>query len=100
MVTVLAALASAVVLVLVTRLTRWGRQFRRLAYPYFSPRAGQGWGPLVNLLAVITLVIARRSSGAIWENSRGGLAPTATTVLRRPLMMHAISMNFALVAVV
>ena len=40
-VTVLALLGSAIVLALVTRLTRWGRQFRRLAYPYFAPRGGQ-----------------------------------------------------------
>jgi vitamin B12/bleomycin/antimicrobial peptide transport system ATP-binding/permease protein len=57
-VTVLALLGSAVVLALVTRLTRWGRQFRRLAYPYFSPRGGQGLGPLVTLVAVIALTIA------------------------------------------
>jgi putative ATP-binding cassette transporter len=57
-VTVLALLGSAVVLALVTRFTRWGRQFRRLAYPYFSPRGGQGLGPLVTLVAVIALTIA------------------------------------------
>jgi vitamin B12/bleomycin/antimicrobial peptide transport system ATP-binding/permease protein len=56
-VTVLAVLGSAVVLALVVRVTRWGRQFRRLAYPYFVPRGGQGWGPLLNLLAVIALAI-------------------------------------------
>jgi vitamin B12/bleomycin/antimicrobial peptide transport system ATP-binding/permease protein len=57
-VTVLALLGSAVVLALLTRFTRWGRQFRRLAYPYFSPRGGQGLGPLVTLVAVIALTIA------------------------------------------
>jgi vitamin B12/bleomycin/antimicrobial peptide transport system ATP-binding/permease protein len=57
-VTVLAVLATALVLALLVRLTEWGRQFRRLAYPYFSPRGGQGWGPLLNLLAVIALAIA------------------------------------------
>jgi putative ATP-binding cassette transporter len=57
-VTVLAVLVSAVVLALLVRLTEWGRQFRRLAYPYFSPRGGQGWGPLLTLIAVIALAIA------------------------------------------
>jgi putative ATP-binding cassette transporter len=57
-VTVLALLGSAIVLALVTRLTRWGRQFRRLAYPYFAPRGGQGLGPLLTLTAVIALTIA------------------------------------------
>jgi len=57
-VTVLAVLGTAVALALVTRFTVWGRQFRRIAYPYFAPRGGQGWGPLVTLLAVIALAIA------------------------------------------
>jgi vitamin B12/bleomycin/antimicrobial peptide transport system ATP-binding/permease protein len=57
-VTVLAVLASALVLAVVVRFTEWGRQFRRLAFPYFGPRRGQGWGPLLNLLAVIALAIA------------------------------------------
>ena len=56
--TVLALLGSAIVLALLTRLTRWGRQFRRLSYPYFSPRGGQGLGPLLTLIAVIALAIA------------------------------------------
>ena len=57
-VTVLALLGSAIVLTLLTRLTRWGRQFRRLSCPYFSPRGGQGLGPLLTLVAVIALTIA------------------------------------------
>ena len=57
-VTVLAVLATAIALALVTRFTQWGRQFRRIAYPYFAPRGGQGWGPLLTLLAVIALAIA------------------------------------------
>ena len=57
-VTVLAIFGAAVALALVTRITVWGRQFRRIAYPYFAPRGGQGWGPLVTLLAVIALAIA------------------------------------------
>ena len=57
-VTVLAVLGAAVALALVTRFTVWGRQFRRIAHPYFAPRGGQGWGPLLTLLAVIALAIA------------------------------------------
>ena len=57
-VTLLAVLGSAIALVLVVRLTQWGRQFRRLAFPYFAPRGGQGWGPLWTLLAVLALAIA------------------------------------------
>jgi vitamin B12/bleomycin/antimicrobial peptide transport system ATP-binding/permease protein len=55
-VTVLAVLGAAIALALLTRLTQWGRQFRRIAYPYFSSRRGRG--PLLNLLAVIALAIA------------------------------------------
>ena len=36
----------------------WGRQFARLAFPYFSPRGRQGWGPLVTLLLLLLLTIA------------------------------------------
>ncbi len=57
-VTVPAVLGSALALQLVVRFTEWGHQFRRLAYPYFSPRGGQGWGPLLTLLAVIALAMA------------------------------------------
>jgi putative ATP-binding cassette transporter len=57
-VTVAAVLVSWLVLALLVRVTTWGRQFGRLAYPYFSPRGGQGWGPLLNLLAVIALAMA------------------------------------------
>ncbi len=57
-VTVLAVLGTALALVLVVRVTQWGRQFRRLAFPYFAPRRGQGWGPLLTLLAVIALAMA------------------------------------------
>ena len=56
-VTVLAVLVSWLVLAVLVRVTTWGRQFRRLAYPYFAPRGGQGLGPLVTLFAVIALTI-------------------------------------------
>lgn len=57
-VSALAVLVSWLVLALLVRITRWGRQFRRLAYPYFAPRGGQGWGPILTLVAVIVLAIA------------------------------------------
>lgn len=38
------------------RSTVWGRQFARLAFPYFSPRRG-GWGPLVALFLLLLLAI-------------------------------------------
>ncbi|WP_433281731.1 ABC transporter ATP-binding protein/permease [Pseudonocardia xinjiangensis] len=47
-----------VVAALLTRFTVWGRQFRRLAYPYFSPRGGAGWRPLLGVLLLLLLTIA------------------------------------------
>jgi vitamin B12/bleomycin/antimicrobial peptide transport system ATP-binding/permease protein len=43
---------------LLIRHTEWGRQFRRLAFPFFSLRGPQGWGPLVTLLLLLLLTIA------------------------------------------
>ena len=54
-------LAAAVVVVPIgwalTRWTLWGRQLRRLAGPYFSPRGTQGWRPLLNTLGILVLAI-------------------------------------------
>ncbi|WP_433559679.1 ABC transporter ATP-binding protein/permease [Pseudonocardia xinjiangensis] len=47
-----------VVAALLTRFTVWGRQFRRLAYPYFSPRGVAGWRPLLGVLLLLLLTIA------------------------------------------
>jgi vitamin B12/bleomycin/antimicrobial peptide transport system ATP-binding/permease protein len=47
-----------IVLWLAARFTQWGNQFRRLAFPYFSPRGPQGWEPLVTLLLLLLLTIA------------------------------------------
>jgi len=49
-VTVAAGLACWLIVWLLARSTAWGRQFARLAFPYFSPRGPQGWRPLVVLL--------------------------------------------------
>jgi vitamin B12/bleomycin/antimicrobial peptide transport system ATP-binding/permease protein len=52
------ALGSAVLVALLSRYTVWGRQFRRLAFPYFSPRGDAGWWPLLSVLLVLLLAIA------------------------------------------
>ncbi|MEJ3651467.1 ABC transporter ATP-binding protein/permease [Actinomycetes bacterium KLBMP 9759] len=57
-VTVAAAIGSAVLIAIVTRTTTWGRQFRRLAFPYFSPRGSAGWRPLLTALLLLLLTIA------------------------------------------
>ena len=41
-VTIIASLVSAIALWLVMRSTQWGRQFRRLAAPYFAPPKRDG----------------------------------------------------------
>jgi putative ATP-binding cassette transporter len=52
------ALGCAVLVALLSRYTVWGRQFRRLAFPYFSPRGDGGWWPLLSVLLVLLLAIA------------------------------------------
>ena len=57
-VTVAAALACWLIGWLLTRSTVWGRQFRRLAFPFFSPRGPEGWSPLLTALGVLVLTVA------------------------------------------
>jgi putative ATP-binding cassette transporter len=57
-VTLAAALGSWLIGWLLTRSTEWGRQFARLAFPYFSPRGPEGWRPLLTALGVLALAIA------------------------------------------
>jgi putative ATP-binding cassette transporter len=57
-VTVAAALGCWLIGWLLTRSTTWGRQFARLAFPYFSPRGPEGWRPLLTALGVLALAIA------------------------------------------
>lgn len=57
-VTIAAAIGTTLVGWLLTRATEWGRQFRRLAFPYFSPRGPEGWRPLLNALGVLLVTIA------------------------------------------
>jgi putative ATP-binding cassette transporter len=52
------AIGCVIILVLITRSTVWGRQFRRLAFAYFSPRGHAGWRPLLSVLLVLLLAIA------------------------------------------
>ncbi|HEY0813997.1 MAG TPA: ABC transporter ATP-binding protein/permease [Pseudonocardia sp.] len=56
-VTVAAAVGCLLVGWPLTRWTVWGRQLRRLAGPYFSPRGSAGWRPLLNTLGVLVMVI-------------------------------------------
>jgi vitamin B12/bleomycin/antimicrobial peptide transport system ATP-binding/permease protein len=51
-------LGCALLAALVTRYTVWGRQFRRLAFPYFSPRGEEGWRPLLSVLLVLLFAVA------------------------------------------
>jgi putative ATP-binding cassette transporter len=52
------AVGCGVIAAVVTRCTVWGRQFRRLAYPYFSPRGEAGWRPLLGVLLLLLVTIA------------------------------------------
>ena len=56
-VTLAAAVGTALVGGFLTRSTVWGRQFRRLAFPYFSPRGPHGVRPLLAALLVLLLTI-------------------------------------------
>ena len=56
-VTLAAALGTALVGWVLVRSTVWGRQFRRLAFPYFSPRGPRGVKPLLAALLVLLLTI-------------------------------------------
>ncbi|WP_433435818.1 ABC transporter ATP-binding protein/permease [Nonomuraea sp. CA-141351] len=51
-------LGGAIAILLLTRYTRWGRQFRRLAFPYFRPgRTWASWRLLVTLLLLLWLTV-------------------------------------------
>jgi putative ATP-binding cassette transporter len=52
------AVGCAVLVALLARYTVWGRQFRRLAFAYFSPRGEGGWRPLASVLLILLLAIA------------------------------------------
>ena len=56
-VTVAAAVAVLLIGWALTRWTVWGRQLRRLAGPYFSPRGPQRRGPLLNTLGILVMAV-------------------------------------------
>lgn len=68
-----AAVGTALVGWLLTRSTVWGRQFRRLAFPYFRPtRDRRTWGPLVTALLVLLMsIISVRISVLLSYQSNG-----------------------------
>jgi vitamin B12/bleomycin/antimicrobial peptide transport system ATP-binding/permease protein len=57
-VSVATALVAALVGWPLSRTTSWGRQFRRLAFPYFAPRGPRGRRPLLAAFAVLVFTIA------------------------------------------
>ena len=72
-VTVAAAVGTALVGWFLTRSTVWGRQFARLAFPYFSPRGPEGRGPLVTALLLLLLTIVGVRLNVLLSYSNNGL---------------------------
>ncbi len=66
-------IGCAVLVVLLSRYTVWGRQFRRLAFPYFSPRGDAGWWPLLSVLLVLLLAIAAVRLSVLFSYYYNGL---------------------------
>jgi putative ATP-binding cassette transporter len=63
----------AILVVLLSRYTVWGRQFRRLAFPYFTPRGDGGWRPLLSVLLVLLLAIASVRISVLFSYYYNGL---------------------------
>ena len=72
-VSVATAIGCAVLVALLSRYTRWGRQFRRLAFAYFSPRGEGGWRPLLTVLLVLLLAIASVRLNVLFSYYSNGL---------------------------
>jgi putative ATP-binding cassette transporter len=72
-VTVVAALGCWLIGRLLTRSTVWGRQFARLAVPYFSPRGPEGWQPLLTALLLLLLTIFLVRLNVLLSYSNNGL---------------------------
>lgn len=72
-VTSAAAVATAVVGALLVRSTEWGRQFSRLAFPYFSPRGPEGWRPLLTAAVLLLLTIVGVRINVLLSYSNNGL---------------------------
>ncbi len=55
---VVTVVVGALAVWLLTRYTHWGRQFRRLAFPYLKPgRSRTSWRPLLTLLLLLWLTV-------------------------------------------
>jgi putative ATP-binding cassette transporter len=52
----LVAIGFVIVVALVSKMTRWGRQFWQLAWPYFRP--GRSWRPLAMVALILLLAVA------------------------------------------
>jgi putative ATP-binding cassette transporter len=68
-----AAVGCAVLVALLSRYTVWGRQFRRLAFPYFSPRGPSGWRPLLAVLLVLLLAVAEVRLTVLFSYQTNGM---------------------------
>lgn len=66
--------AFTVVVWLLTRFTRWGKQFWRIAIPYFRPdRSWVSWRPLLTLLVMLWLTVLEVRLAVLMSYSMNGL---------------------------
>jgi vitamin B12/bleomycin/antimicrobial peptide transport system ATP-binding/permease protein len=72
-VTLASAVGTALVGWLLVRSTVWGRQFRRLAFPFFSPRGPEGWQPLITAFLLLLLTIMGVRLNVLLSYSNNGL---------------------------
>ena len=92
------ALGSALLLVLLTRYTVWGRQFRRLAFPYFSPRGDEGWRPLLSVLLVLFVAIMSVRLDVLFSYQGNGMI-TALQNMDAPSFWRYIGIFVVLAAI-
>jgi len=87
----LCAVGAAVLGVLLCRRTRFGRQFWRLAGPYFKPRRGDraSWKPLLTALLVLALTVVGVRLDVILSNNNNRLF-TSLQELDQPAFWRAI----------
>ena len=67
------AIGCVMIVALLARVTVWGRQFRRLAFAYFSPRGDAGWRPLLSVLLVLLLAIASVRLSVLFSYQSNGM---------------------------
>jgi putative ATP-binding cassette transporter len=71
---VITIVAFAVVVWLLVRFTRWGKQFWRIALPYFRPRRSWvGWRPVLTLLVMLWLTVLGVRLDVLMSYSMNGL---------------------------